>query len=530
MGGFLWDMGSGRIALTPGAAVALDFPPGEFVGEIEAVRDRLLAEDLPGVLDDAVAALAAASDYGTYFRVRSRDGRVRWVHAQASVRRDEEGRPARVVGTVRSADAELGHAARQGVLASEWRHQSDVVQAIGAELAQVLTVDDLLAFFTGQPFLDVFGASGVVLSVLDQDRRQLLATTGLPAELLRDLGTERVDADLPIAEAIRTQQAMYVTREDVRDRYPRLWPYIEPTVLTSTAIIPFAAQGRPTGALSILYEGKRVFSAEERNLMLAFGSAAAQALERALLYDREHAMSVALQQAMLPGHIPQVPGVRLAVRYQPARGGHQVGGDWYDAMPLPDGTLAVVVGDVQGHDVHAAAVMGQLRAAFRAYATEGHSPSAIMARASAYLRDMDTDLLATCACAHLDPRTGSGRLVRAGHPYPIVKGPDRHSAPVEAAGGLPLGLPRPDAADDYPTTHIRLRAGDTLVLFTDGLLESRGSDLDSGEHRLRALLDDGPDDPGDLADLIVSDLERGQADDIAILLARVGDGAGADRP
>lgn len=520
VGGFLWNIGSGRVSLTPGAEAALDFAPGTFDGTIAAVRDRLVDTDLPGVLDGAITALAAGSDHGTYFRIRTGDGPVRWVHAQASVRHDADGRPARVVGTVRSAEAELGHAARHGVLASEMNHQADVVQEIGAALAQVLTVDDLLGLLTGRPFLDVFGASGVVLSVLDEDRRRLLATTGLPQELLRDLGVQRVDAELPIAEAIRHQTAMYVTRENVRDTYPKLWPYIEPTRLTSTAIIPFAAEGRPTGALSILYEGKRVFRPEERNLMLALGSTIAQALQRALLYDREHAMSVVLQQAMLPSRIPDVPGMHVAVRYQPARVGHQVGGDWYDAMPVPGGRIAVVVGDVQGHDVHAAAVMGQLRAALRAYAAEGHGPSVIMARGSAYLRDMDTDLLATCTCVHLDPRTGSGRLVRAGHPYPIVRGPDRRSAPIEVPGGLPLGMPQADA-EDYPTTEVELGPGRTLVLYTDGLLESRDHDLAAGERRLLTLLDQGPDNIEELADAILSDVRHGQSDDIAILLARL---------
>lgn len=519
IGGFLYDVGARRVFLTESAEAAFDFAPGEFDGRRTALEDRVLTEDLPDMLDTVAGARAAGSGHGAYFRIRTRSGAERWLHGQASFERDADGRTVRAVGLVRNADAELGHAARQAVLASERRRQTDVIQAISAALAQVLTVDDLLGYITGRPFLDVVGASGVVLRVLDQDRRRLLAATGLPAPLLQDLGAARLDSELPISEAIRSQAAMFITREEVRDRYPLLWPSIEPTDVTSTAVIPLAAQGRPTGALSILYEGKRIFSPEERNLLLSLGSPFSQSLQRALLYDREHAMSVGLQEAMLPRRLPHVPGLRLTARYQPARE-HHVGGDWYDVIPLPDGRIALVVGDVQGHDVQSAAVMGQLRAALRAYAAEGHSPSLIMARASAYLQDMETDLLATCACVHLDPETGAAQLVRAGHHCPFIGSADRRGIRVEAPGGLPLGLVKDEVEEDYPVTDLSLRPGETLMLFTDGLLESRVLDQDRGEHQLLALLENGPDDVEELADRIVSAVEQGQVDDIALLLAR----------
>ncbi|MFC4033592.1 SpoIIE family protein phosphatase [Streptomyces polygonati] len=517
VGGLIWDFPSDQVFLRDGALAAFGFAPGEFDGRADALRERMILEDTPGL---AETALAGADEYGAYFRVRARDGSLAWTHLRAVIKRDDDGTALHAVGVVRSAEAEIGHAAHQSTLTRERLRQRDAVQETTAALARALTVEDILAFVTGRPFLELLGASGVALSVVEQDRRRLLATRGLPPALQRDLGVTRMDSALPVAESIRTQTPSFVTREDVRDNYPLLWPYIELTELTSSAILPLAAEARPTGALSILYKDKREFSPEERNLLLALAGTFSQSLQRAQAYDREHSMAVALQQGMLPRSIPRLPGLCLAVRYQPATAGHQAGGDWYDAMPLPDGSIGLVVGDVQGHDVDATAVMGQVRAAIRAFSSEGHPPAVIAARTSAFLQDMDTELIATCVCVHLDPATGDAEFVRAGHPYPLLRGADRRSGPIEVAGGVPLGLPQYNN-EPYPVTRIRLTADDTLLLCTDGLLESHRSDLDAGERRIRALLDEGPGDLDELAEHIVATIEKrqGREDDIALLLA-----------
>jgi serine phosphatase RsbU (regulator of sigma subunit) len=183
--------------------------------------------------------------------------------------------------------------------------------------------------------------------------------------------------------------------------------------------------------------------------------------------------------------------------------------------------VALVIGDVQGHDITAAAVMGQLRTALRAYVSEGHSPSDVMGRASVFLHDLDTDLMATCTCVLLDPATGDGQIVRAGHPHPIIRAAGRRAARVEAAGGVPLGLPQ-YAGSPYPTTHINLGAGDTLMLCTDGLLETREADLEAGERRIAASWEQGSQDLEVLADRIIATTgnRQGNEDDIALLMAR----------
>jgi serine phosphatase RsbU (regulator of sigma subunit) len=521
MGGFLWDLASGLIFLDPGALAVFDLNPGEFNGRLSTLHQRMLTEELPDLAERWAAAFADSESHGAYFRVRRSDGAIRWAHAQAAVQRDAAGAALRAVGILRDASAELQHVAQQAILESDRRRQADVVQATTTALAQALTVQDVLTALTSDEILGPVGAVAVSLTVPDQGRLRRLANLSIPEPILRDVEFTRFDDPLPVAEVFRTQKPLFITRGEVRDRYPVLWPYIRETELTSSAVLPLMAQAQPTGVLAILYRGKTDFTPEERNLLLALAATIAQSVQRASLYDEEHAMAVGLQQAMLPANIPAVTGLQVAVRYQPARTGHQIGGDWYDVVPLPAGRVGLVVGDVQGHDIHASAVMGQLRTALRAYAAEGHSPAALVSRASTFLHDLDTDRLATCIYVDLDPATGHAQIVRAGHPGPLIRHTGGRSTRPAVEGGLPLGLTE-FGDTSYPTTHLRLGPEDVLMLCTDGLLEFRGMDLEAGERQIEAILNGGfPADLDQLAQHIVATIEtrQGQEDDVALLLA-----------
>jgi anti-sigma regulatory factor (Ser/Thr protein kinase) len=233
----------------------------------------------------------------------------------------------------------------------------------------------------------------------------------------------------------------------------------------------------------------------------------------------------------------------IAARYVPTGGGLQVGGDWYDMIPLPGGTsrtksgtgrFALVIGDVQGHDVRAAGLMGQLRIALRAYAAEGHRPDAVLSRASRFLNGMTygvddpSDMrFATCLYVEADPVTGVLEVARAGHPDPAIRMADGTVLARRTEGGLPLGID-PDA--DYPTTRITLEPGETLMLCTDGLIETGGHDFDTGWKRIRAILETHDGDLEALADALIQavhgpsshhttgPLADRREDDIAVLL------------
>jgi serine phosphatase RsbU (regulator of sigma subunit) len=164
--------------------------------------------------------------------------------------------------------------------------------------------------------------------------------------------------------------------------------------------------------------------------------------------------------------------------------------------------------------------MGQLRTALRAYAAEGHSPSAVMAHASAFLGELETERLATCVYATVSPDSGQVFIARAGHPDPLVRYAAGDVAELASAGGLPLGIHGVDVLE-FPTTCHHLRRGDTLLLCTDGLLESRARSIASGSRQLRDAFRQGPDDMDALADHIVGAMSdsRVQEDDVALLLA-----------
>ena len=228
-------------------------------------------------------------------------------------------------------------------------------------------------------------------------------------------------------------------------------------------------------------------------------------------------MSATLQQSLLPRELPQIEQVTVAVRYRASAAHAQVGGDWYDVVATPGGGATLVVGDVQGHSLAAAAVMGQLRTALHAYLSEGHHPDVALARANLLMSELDPSVLATCAIFALDPRTGSARIVRAGHPLPVLRRGDGSVCEVDVEGGVPLGVVDTAA---WPVTTVTLEAGDRLLLYTDGLVERRNADLDEGVAQLLKAVEDGAAGrtAEESCDDILAVLQGDLTDDVALLV------------
>lgn len=309
-----------------------------------------------------------------------------------------------------------------------------------AALAHARTVRDVIDVLKHSQGLVLLGATSLVMGLIEAGRIHLVAD-GPEGSFVPGTRYTRTDEPYPMSEVVRTLAPRFIeSAEDFAASYPILWPHISDLGITSAAYLPLIAQARPIGALGLLYGDKDGFTGDERNLLVALGSSIAQSLQRAMLYEQEHDLAEGLQQAMLPRRVPDVPGAQIAVRYRSARLGRDIGGDWYDVIPLPGGRVGAVIGDVQGHDTDAAAVMGQLRIVLRAYAAEGHSPATVMARASVFLHELDTDRFATCTYAEVDLTTGVVQLVRAGHVEPLVRDVDGSCRRLPAEGGLPLGL------------------------------------------------------------------------------------------
>ncbi|MEU4694618.1 fused response regulator/phosphatase [Actinoplanes sp. NPDC023714] len=243
--------------------------------------------------------------------------------------------------------------------------------------------------------------------------------------------------------------------------------------------------------------------------------AVAAAVEAQRSFDEEHRIAVTLQRSLLQSELPKVPGVELAVRYEPAGAQTEVGGDFYELTVL-GGELLVAIGDVAGHSLHAATVMAELRHAVRAYAVEGHSPGAVLELVNRFMRTVLPHDSATLCLLTMDPATGRIRMASAGHLPPLVHvgGEATYLAPR----GPLLGIDAPRRAE----VELTLPPGGTLVLYTDGLIERRDADIDVGlEALVRAASEVEPDLDAFCSRLLASLAGPGeQADDIAVVALR----------
>ncbi|MBQ1157057.1 SpoIIE family protein phosphatase [Streptomyces sp. A73] len=335
--------------------------------------------------------------------------------------------------------------------------------------------------------------------------------------------------DDPAAEAVRTGRALYLhSPDEYAGRFPAARPAETQPGHAAWAFLPLTVAGRTIGAWMAAFARPVSFTPDERAVLTTVARMLAQSLSRAMLNESERELSARLQRVMRPAHSPAVPGMDLAARYVPTGGGLQIGGDWYDVIPLPSGRTALVIGDVQGHDVRAAGVMGQLRVAVRAYAAEGHHPDAVLSRASRFLHGMSAGervnappatapaeatpesprpagttaeeeaeyaepRFATCLYVEVDAETGVLDVARAGHLDPAVQLPDGPMLVRSTAGGLPLGI---DPDTEYPVTRLVLEPGERLLMCTDGLIETGGHDLETGWARLSAVVEEMTDSAG----------------------------------
>jgi serine phosphatase RsbU (regulator of sigma subunit)/integral membrane sensor domain MASE1/anti-sigma regulatory factor (Ser/Thr protein kinase) len=241
--------------------------------------------------------------------------------------------------------------------------------------------------------------------------------------------------------------------------------------------------------------------------------------ERTEELTREHWIAETLQRSLLPDRLPEIPGVDLAARYVPAAAGLEIGGDWYDVVELPSGRVALAVGDVAGHGLRAAGAMGQLRLALRAYAIEEPSPAVAVARTHRLFQRLGSTDMATLVYLEFDPGEGTVRFANAGHPPPLVLLPDGTTSYLEGGlapplGAIPTGMRFRESSSALPP-------GATLLLFTDGLVERRGSSLHEDLDRLREVLAGAPHDLDELCDhLLATYVSDDLTDDVALLALR----------
>lgn len=287
--------------------------------------------------------------------------------------------------------------------------------------------------------------------------------------------------------------------------------------IRSAMTAPLVARGEVLGAVSFVTSvSGRVFTDSDREMGEQIAARAAIALDNARLYAREQRIALALQRSLLPDRLPATPSLETAAVYQPAAEDGTVGGDWYDVIPLPCGRVGLVMGDVMGRGVQAAALMGQLRAAVRAYAAQDLPPGELLGYLDGLVRGLAQDTLVTCLYAVYDPIEEALCFANAGHVPPLL----RTEAGIQLldVGGVLLGA----GGNYYEQTEVEFPNGAVLLAYTDGLVERRAHDIDDGINELCRHLLDADGDLEEMAFQIV-DKFGGQAedvDDVAVLLVR----------
>lgn len=358
---------------------------------------------------------------------------------------------------------------------------------------------------------EVFGADAVRILLRDHADEQLF-TVGAAAGLDGQAG-ERVALGSVLEQVVYGRRALTLEAGDGTG----LDAAMAGAGLASLMACPLVVKGRLAGVVEVGVRSPRPFTLEDESLLVLMADRAGLAIEHARAYERELSNVEMLQRSLLPDRLPELGGIQIAARYMP--GGADVGGDWYDAVPLPGGRVGVAMGDVVGHGIAAASLMGQLRHAMRAYALEGHSPGGVLDRLDRVVRSLEGGQMATLLYVVMESDRETVHFASAGHVPPLVIGPDGDARYLDTAPNPPLGV-----FGSAPHTEVSaaLEPGSTIVLYTDGLVEERGVSIDQGLEALRLAAAQDACHPDELCDRLVAGMLaiHPANDDIAVLALR----------
>jgi serine phosphatase RsbU (regulator of sigma subunit)/anti-sigma regulatory factor (Ser/Thr protein kinase) len=393
-------------------------------------------------------------------------------------------------------------------------HQLQRFEALTDAGLAYLDTNDLLVELLDR-LRDVLEVDTAAVLQMDESESHLVATVARGIE-----DEARQGVRIPVGHGFAGQIAS--------DRHPRiiehvdngnvLSPVLRRKGISSLMGVPLISLGTLIGVLHVGTFRLRRFTDADVELLQAVGDQMALAIQ-ARTSIAERAAVVALQRSLMPAYLPQVPGLSAAARYVPAEG-RALGGDWYDLFTLPNGQVCVAIGDVVGHGLRAAVVMGRLRSALRAYAFDGFTPDEVLARLHRKLQHFEPGEMATLLYATFDPSLERVALSSAGHLPPLVATLDGGtSSYVDIPPDPPLGVAPDDLASRHTTT-IEIPPGGVLCMYTDGLIERRHEPLDDGLARLQSTF--VADDPDELCTSLMSTLVGSDEprDDIAVIALR----------
>ncbi|WP_034620731.1 SpoIIE family protein phosphatase [Cellulomonas sp. URHE0023] len=483
-----------------------------------------------------VARIRTALDEGrtiaTVVRNYRRDGSPFWNQVVISPVNDETGATTHFIGVQAALSADLPAEPLRDLEVSLDERASarlDLLARVSDELARNLDYDAAVDTL-GDVAIPALATWGFVAMTDERGRfSRVHLVTSDPKD--RDLALQLAGEGLGwLSRSPKVHEALnsppgFVARPYLID-LPRLPGRTTPVQLEllhrlglgSAMLVPLRARDRVIGILCLVNVDE--FSPDAVVTAAHLGRRAGLALDNVRLLVAERSAVLTLQQSLLPT-ITAIPGVDVATAYVPSARQAQVGGDWFDVLPLPDGTVGLAVGDVVGHDLQAAAAMGQLRSLLRSYAWEGSSPGAVLARADELVRGLDIADIATCVYLRWTPADDGAHVTyaRAGHPPPLLRLPGGTVIPLDGGLSTPIGVSGPSGAE----AAVVVPAGAVLVLYTDGLVERRDRGLREGIVALSDELAVTPEgaSAATIRDQLVATLVgTHQEDDVCLLVVR----------
>ncbi|MGW1895561.1 PP2C family protein-serine/threonine phosphatase [Streptomyces sp. NPDC002004] len=528
-GTFALDLATGMIQCDEVFA-QLHTLPGAGCHPLGDVLRLLPAQDLS---DIEVMLGQLRTQHGSYevsYRLVPATGGLRHLQARCLTSGDPATAPSVLVGHVSDITTETVRADERETLLREQLRRADRMISLAASAACATGTRELAT--AACEALAALGADALVIAETHQKHTRVLTTVGYDDEHLAAVDNAPLEVRAPLTDALREQRTTFTpSHRDLVAAYPHYAATLPRLKRHAWAALPLPlADTKTPAACMFSFNRPHAFHASDQAFLIAAAALLGRALDRCRDYDTEHDRAVRLQRGLLPSHLAQHPRLNLAASYHPAAPGAHAGGDWYDAFPLPDGRIALTIGDVEGHNTKAAALMGRLRTALRAYAALTPDPATILEHTNNLLcaeNDITPHhaLLATCCFIALDPDTGRLDCATAAHPAPLIHTPDAVPAP-EFAPGLPLGV---QSGAAYPTTRLVLPTDSRVLLYTDGLTDTADIDPDHALDRLRNALRTNSDHAAALALHRITTAcvaPAGPQDDSALLLAHLAPPAG----
>ena len=522
MGLFRWDTTNDTMHWSATNAVLLGIDPlaeQSYDAWLDAIHEDDQARVRAMLEDSARTGTACETEY----RVVHPDESLHWILLKAQ--------PTSDAGVVEMVGVQLDvteqrtrtdEQAKFARLQAQAGEQAVRMQRVSSALSRALTTTQVCDVLTSEGS-SALGAPRSAIYLLDEsgDTMQIARTHGVDDKIRHTIVETISRAEqLPINDVISTGEPLVLENFDsLKDRYPQLIEFARSQGIGSSAIVRLESAGHVYGAWTLTWYDQRKFDDGELMILLTLAVQGGKALERAQLFERERLISTALQRTLLPAELPELNGATVARRYVPGAQDIEVGGDWYDVVPLSPSRVALVIGDVSGHNVDSAAVMGQIRNAIRSYAWEGHQAGGVVEATNKLLCGLEPGVLATCCFVELNLEDGIASVALAGHPPPVIRRADGASEMTEMVADPPLGT---DQQQLYAQSSLFLGPGDMLVLYTDGLVETRDLSLGSGlTYLARAIAASGDLDPDQMANFLLGELTMAEReDDVTLLVLR----------